>query len=201
MIKIIIIIGLVAMLIFSIVRKLNLFGQVRNTQRISAPTHIIEINAPLSIYQSLVKKTLVTVVIGIGLLLATIILASKFKIALIMLPISLYLIAQFFVLNNHLKIARDLRMFYDIHKNEIEVNIKDSKTFKINLLSDIIKIKEIKSVQKNNGILFGYYQLTISSGQVVYIPYLLRENPYTKPFFDKLEIFDREIETKLFPVI
>lgn len=190
-----------AMLIFSIVRRLKLFGNSVYSHRIAPSSDVIEINAPLSLYKSLAQKTLVTVVIGIALLLATIILASKFKIALLMLPISLYLIAQFFILNNHIKIARDQRLFYNLKNNELEVYFNDDNKQKINLLNDTKYIVEVKSVQRNNGVLFGYYKLITSSNQPVYIPYILRKNQHTKPFFDKLELFEREIETKLFPII
>lgn len=201
MVKILIILALVAMLIFSIVRKLKLLGNSVYSTSIAQSSDVIEIKAPLSLYKSLVQKTLVTVVIGIALLLATIILASKFKIALLMLPISLYLIAQFFILNNHIKIARDQRLFYHVKNNELEVYYDNDNKYKINLLNDTKSIVEVKSVQRNNGVLFGYYKLVTSSNQSVYIPYILRENQQTMPFFDKLELFEREIETKLFPII
>ena len=201
MVKILIILALVAMLIFSIVRKLKLLGNSVYSTSIAQSSDVIEIKAPLSLYKSLVQKTLVTVVIGIALLLATIILASKFKIALLMLPISLYLIAQFFILNNHIKIARDQRLFYHVKNNELEVYYDNDNKYKINLLNDTKLIVEVKSVQRNNGVLFGYYKLVTSSNQSVYIPYILRENQQTMPFFDKLELFEREIETKLFPII
>ena len=200
MIKIILIGALIAMLIFSIVRKLNLFGSWSTTQRLSTPSEIIEVSAPISIYKSAVQKTLLTVVIGIVLLLVIIILASKFKIALIMLPVSLYLIAQFFLLNNHLKSARNQQIIFNTRTNEVQVELDKGKIYTFNLLNDVNKVSEIKSVQSNNGILFGYYKIHTSQN-IIYIPYLISHNLQTKPFFDKLQLFDREIETKLFPII
>lgn len=200
MIKIIIIGALIAMLIFSIVRKLNLFGSWSTTQHLSSPSEIIEISAPLSIYKSAVKKTLITVGIGVLLLLITIILASKFKIALIMLPVSFYLIGQFFILNNHLKASKNQRMVYNRITHEVKIKKNDDKIQIFNLLNDVKKVSEIKSVQKNNGLLFGYYVLHTEK-ENYYIPYVIAQNPQTKPFFDKLQLFDREIETKLFPII
>lgn len=188
------------MLIFSIVRKLNLFGSWSTTQRLSTPSEIIEVSAPISIYKSAVQKTLLTVVIGIVLLLVIIILASKFKIALIMLPVSLYLIAQFFLLNNHLKSARNQQIIFNTRTNEVQVELDKGKIYTFNLLNDVNKVSEIKSVQSNNGILFGYYKIHTSQN-IIYIPYLISHNLQTKPFFDKLQLFDREIETKLFPII
>lgn len=200
MIKIIIIVALIAMLIFSIVRKLNLFGSWSTTQRLSSPSEIIEISAPLSIYKSAVKKTLITVGVGVLLLLITIVLASKFKIALIMLPVSLYLIGQFFILNNHLKASKNQRMIYNSLTHEIQVEDNNNKVQNFNLLNDVKRVSEVKSVQKNNGLLFGYYVLHTQK-ENYFIPYIIAQNPQTRPFFDKLQLFDREIETKLFPII
>jgi hypothetical protein len=199
MIKIIIIAALIAMLIFSIVRKLNLFGSWSTTQHLSSPSEIIEISAPLSIYKSAVKKTLITVGIGVLLLLITIVLASKFKIVLIMLPVSFYLIGQFFILNNHLKITKHQRIVYNSITHEMQVE-NNNKIQVFNLLTDVKKVSEVKSVQKNNGQLFGYFILHTQT-ENYYIPYVIAQNPQTKPFFDKLQLFDREIETKLFPII
>ncbi|WP_159638659.1 hypothetical protein [Sphingobacterium composti Ten et al. 2007 non Yoo et al. 2007] len=200
MIKIIIIGALIAMLIFSIVRKLNLFGSWSTTKRLSTPTEIIEISAPLSIYKSAVKKTLITVGIGILILLITIVIASKFKIALFMLPVSFYLIGQFFILNNHLKATKNQRIIYNSKTHEVQVEISNNKIEIFNLLNDVKRVTEVKSVQKNNGILFGYYKLH-TQNHTYNIPYIIAQNPQTKPFFDKLQLFDREIETKLFPII
>ncbi|TCV05355.1 hypothetical protein EDC17_10756 [Sphingobacterium alimentarium] len=201
MIKVIIIVALLAILIFSIVRKLKIFGSLGESSRLNASTETIEIVAPLSLYKSLVQKTLFTVAIGIGLLLITIILASKFKIALIMLPISIYLIAQFFILNNHIKIAKSQHLSYNINSHNLSVQSENNKILNINILNDIKSLQEVKAVQKNNGILFGYYKIITVTNEVVYIPFLISENLQTKPFFEKLQLFNREIETKLFPVI
>ncbi|MCA5003626.1 hypothetical protein [Sphingobacterium bovistauri] len=200
MIKFLIIGALIALLIFSIVRKLNIFKSFGTTERLTTPSEIIEISAPLSIYKSAVTKTLFTVGIGIIILLITLLLASKFKIALIMLPISMYLIAQFFILNNHIKASRNQRIIYNKNTNEVQIELNQSSIEKFNLLEDIKFVSEIKSVQKNNGVLFGYYKLQTHHNTYI-IPYLVAQNPQTKPFFDKLQLFDREIETKLFPII
>lgn len=199
MLKIVIIVALVALLIFSIVRKLNIFKSFGSSERLTTASEIIEISAPLNVYKSAVKKTLLTVGIGIVILLVTIVLASKFKIALIMLPISLYLIAQFFILNNHIKYARTQRILFNRNTNDVHIELNHTKN-DFNLLADIKKVTETKSVQKNNGILFGYYKLQTSSDTYI-VPYIVAQNPQTKPFFDKLQLFDREIETKLFPII
>ncbi|WP_039054392.1 hypothetical protein [Sphingobacterium sp. T2] len=41
----------------------------------------------------------------------------------------------------------------------MEVDFADGKKIKFNLLTDTIKVKEVKAVQKNNGVLLGYFSL------------------------------------------
>ena len=200
MFKIILIGALIGLLIFSIVRKLNLFGSRETVQRLSSPTEIIDISAPLSIYKTIVQKTLITVGVGVLVLLIALFIGSKFKIALIMLPVSIYLIAQFFVLNNHIKISRKQHIVYNSITHEVLVKIENQKPQQFNLLKDVRKITEVKSVQKNNGVLFGYYKLETSTSSY-YITYLIAQNLQTKPFFDKIHLFERTVETKLFPII
>lgn len=199
MTKIIIIGALIAILFYSIVRKLGGMNS-SYTQRLSTPSEIIAISASLAIYKSLLRKTLLSVGTGALILLVCIILAAKFKIALIMLPLSFYLIGQFFVLSNHIKAVKKQRIFYNRNTHDMEVDFADGKKIKFNLLTDTIKVKEVKAVQKNNGVLLGYFSLKTHS-HTVNIPYLIALNGDTQPFFNTLQSFDREIETKLFPVI
>lgn len=162
--------------------------------------NIIELKLPLPILKTLLKKTLFSVGTGIILLLITVIIASKFKVALIMLPISIYLIAQFFLLNNHIKTIKSQYIQYDRLNEKLIVSKLYDDDFTIDLNSEIITLREVKSVQKNNGINLGYYELKTNS-KTVNIPFIVAENPQTKPFFDKLNHFARELETKLFPII
>lgn len=76
----------------------------------------------------------------------------------------------------------------------------EGKKSTLDLSNDTIQVKEVNAVQKNNGILLGYFELS-SHKSKCYIPFLLVENARNKPFFDKLQRFNREIETKLFPII
>lgn len=161
---------------------------------------IIELDVPTSILKGILKKTMLTIGTGIILLLIIIVIAAKFKIALIMLPISLYLIGQFFLFNNHIKILKKQRVLFNTQSNEVSVEYMSGKKLHFNLLSDIKEVREFRSVQKNNGVLLGYFELFTEHDKVI-IPYLVAENLRTKPFFDKLQLFKREIETKLFPII
>lgn len=160
----------------------------------------IDINIPTFMLQRLLKKTLMTVGTGFLILIIVIIIASKFKIALLFIPISFYLIGQYFVFSNHIKTIRNQKITYNIHANTLSVNTSDGNRSTINLATDAITIKEVKTVQKNNGLLMGYFVLS-NKATTCYLPYLLVENAETKPFFDTLQLFKREVETKLFPII
>lgn len=198
--KILILGVLLAVLLFFIARRFNFFISKNINQNINKNSTVIELDVPTYILKGILKKTMLTIGSGILLLLITIVIASKFKIALIMLPVSLYLIGQFFLFNNHLKAVKKQRILYNTQSNEVSVEYTSGKKLKFNLLSDIKEIREFRSVQKNNGILLGYYELFTAQDKIV-IPYLIAENLQTKLFFDKLQLFKREIETRLFPII
>lgn len=117
-----------------------------------------------------------------------------------MLPVSLYLIGQFFVFNNHIKTIRNQKVHYDSETQETYIEWLDGSSLKFNLLTDVKELREVQAVQKNNGMLMGYYQITIGT-KVIFLPYLLLENPNNKLFFDKLRLIGRQSETKLFPII
>ena len=199
--KLLIIGILVLAFIYLILRRFNIFNNVTNTYSSNQNRNgIIEIGIPIRMLKSTVKKTLITIGSGIFILLITLVLAAKFKIALIMLPISLYLIGQYFLLSNHIKAIRSQRIVFDVNTNDVMVELSDRNVFSFNLDRDIKSLKEYKSVQKNNGIEFGFYQLK-TNGNTINIPHLVLNNAQTKPFFDKLHHLDRQIETKLFPII
>ncbi|WP_196938226.1 hypothetical protein [Sphingobacterium pedocola] len=202
MVKVILVITLLAFILYFIVRRLRMFGtQIRNNYgKIQPSLRIIEITAPANILKAIVQKTLFSVFTGILLLVIILVLATKFKIALIMLPISLYLIGQFLVLNNHIRHTRNQRIFYDKINDDLTIESLEGNRIVFNLITDVKAYKEIKSVQKNNGILFGYYEMILAK-QKITISYLLKENAENKTLFDKLAHFPTEVETKLFPVI
>lgn len=198
--KFIIIGALIAILLYYIIRRFKISGNSAQTNLSKRNSQYIELSAPIFVLKNALKKTLVTVASGIILLLIIILLAVKFKIILILLPISIFLIAQFFVLNNHIKKIKSQRLIYDTAQHKITAEVLDGNTKYIVLDRDNIKLKIVKSVQKNNGVLLGFYELYADSNKIT-IPFLVAENLQTKPFFDKLKEFDREIETKLFPII
>jgi hypothetical protein len=146
------------------------------------------------------KQTLFSVLIGFVLLIIVLVIAAKFRIALFMLPISFYLIGQYFVLMNQIKALRKQQLFYNHRSQEVKVRLTNGDDLVFRLDTELSKIDEVRSVQKNNGILLGYYVLLFAHYKVV-VPFILQENPYNKPFFEKLHIFPREIENKLFPII
>lgn len=117
-----------------------------------------------------------------------------------MLPISIYLIGQFFVFNNHIKAIRGQQIHYDSETQDVHVEWIDGRSLNFNLQRDITELREIRAVQKNNGLHMGYYQLFVGT-KTICLPYLLQENPNSKLFFDKLQPLKRSIETKLFPII
>ena len=153
------------------------------------------VESSVSIIQRTIKNTLVSVGIGIVLFVVTIFLALKVKIILLMLPISLYLMSQLFLLNNQLKYAKDQRIWYNPNTNI------SGNTVTFNILTDIQRIKAVKSVQKNNNILFGYYELTVQNNQI-YIPFILEDNPLNTRFFNTLkENYPVDAKSSLFPII
>ena len=198
--KVLIIGILIALLAFFIMRKLRLFNNTTNSKKVGISKEIIEINTPLPILNQILKKTLITVGTGVVLLIVMVVLMAKFKIALLMLPISLYLIGQFFILNNHIRTIKNQRIFFNTQTNQVTISDLSGHDYEFNLLINTHSIKEYKSVQRNNGVLLGYYEI-ITEYNKIYIPYLAAENPQTKPFFDKLQLFDRVVESKLFPII
>lgn len=197
--KIVIIGILLAVLIYFILRRLNFFNLSKVEQIPYAP-RATEIGMPTHLLKRGLKRILYTVGTGMILLLIILLIAAKFKIALIMLPVSLYLIGQFFVFNNHIKTIRNQKIQYDPETQETRIEWVDGSSLKFNLQTDIKELKEVQAVQKNNGILMGYYQVSVGT-KVIFLPYLLLENPTNKPFFEKLQLRSRQSETKLFPII
>ncbi|WP_164122101.1 MULTISPECIES: hypothetical protein [Sphingobacterium] len=197
--KIIIIGILLAVLIYFILCRLNFFN-FGKVQEIPLSPGVTEIGIPTPLLKRGLKRVLYTVGTGMILLCIILLIAAKFKIALIMLPISLYLIGQFFVFNNHVKTIRNQKINYDSESQVIYIEWLDGSSIKFNLLTDIKKLSEVQAVQKNNGMLLGYYQIAIGT-KMIFLPYLLLENPKNKLFFDKLKSLSRQSETKLFPII
>lgn len=182
-----------------ITRKVSKF-QFNNTSIPLSKSENIELSVPTFILQQLLKKTLYSVGTGLLILIVILVIASKFKVVLILLPISFYLIGQFFVFNNHIKVIKNQKIIYNQRNHLLSVSSADNKNISFDLSTNQTKVKEFKSVQKNNGLLTGYFELSNTQGKC-YIPYFIAANPNTKPFFDRITRINREVETKLFPVI
>lgn len=154
-----------------------------------------------SVISMTIKKTITAVGIGIILLAITLLLAIKIKILLFLLPISVYLIGHLFLLSNHIKHSKNQQIWFDPLSNNVVLEQLNEPNLQFNLSRDLVKVKEIKSVQNTNGLQFGYYILYIKNHQI-YLPFLLKENLSNKSFFDQFtEIEKTEKQTKLFPII
>ena len=200
MFKVIVIGALLAILIFFIIRRLGLGFQGGTTTSYIQSSEWLELRLDNATLKRAVKQTLLSVGIGFILLVLILLVASKFRIALLLLPISFYLIGQYFILMNHIKASRKLQIFFHRNLNEIKVYTPGKTSVHYRLDEEMVQLKEIKGVQKNQGLLFGYYAVRIGRS-TFNIPYLLEENKQNKPFFHYLQPMSREIETKLFPII
>lgn len=203
--KIFIIIALIGLLVYLIARKFMLTTSASNTSIIKARQRqrfvVIDTSSPL--INRVTRSTLRTVGIGFLLLLLTLVLGMKIKILWILIPLSLYLIGQFFVYTNHIKSIKNQRIYFNPETYEVLVDYIKDQPLSFNLMRDIVSVSEIKSVQKNRDTLFGYYKLHLKQGMVV-IPYLIEQNDNStnKLFFTYLnENYKIEVESKLFPII
>lgn len=197
--KLIVIGILLAVLIYYIIRRLNIFSAAVEDRRVQSNQPLVLTVSPSVLKRSL-KAVLYSVGTGMVLLFIILLIAAKFKIALIMLPVCFYLIGQFFVFNNHANTVKQQKLQYDGNTHDVSIKNIKGETIRFNLLKDVTALKEVRSVQKNNGLLMGYYCLHVGNNRI-FIPYLLQDMPQNKPFFDKLQLFNRELETKLFPII
>ncbi len=198
MFKVIFIGALLAVLIFFIIRRLGFIGG--RPQTYLQTSEWLELRLDNATLKKVVKQTLFSVGIGFVLLILVLVIAAKFKIALILIPISLYLIGQYFILINHINATKKYQIFFHRNSNAIKVRSKGEEYMNFSLHDEAWSLKEVKAVQKNNGLLIGYYELRLGRSKV-YISSLLEENVQNKAFFEKLRQFPREIESKLFPVI
>lgn len=202
--KIFIIVALVGLLVYLIARRFILTS-VGNTSIVKASQrqHFVLIDTSPQLIRRVTKSTLRTVGIGFLLLMITLVLGMKIKILWILIPLSLYLIGQFFVYTNHIKSTKDQRIYFNLETYEVLVDYIKDQPLSFNLMRDVMSVSEIKSVQKNRDTLFGYYKLRLKQGAVV-IPYLVEQNDnrVNKLFFTYLnENFKIEVESRLFPII
>lgn len=199
MAKLLIIVALLVVLLYLAVRTISKYKYNNYATRINEQK-IFEVNIPSFMLQQLLKKNLITVGVGFFMLIIILFLGSKFKIILILLPLSFYLIGQFFVFNNHVKSIKNSKITFNTINNLLTIESLNKKPISIDLTTKELSLKEVKSVQKNNDLLFGYFELTYQK-EKYYISYLLAENLQNKVFFVKLRQISRNTESKLFPII
>src|SRR5690606_4687724 len=112
MFKLLLIVSLITLLIYFLTRKVIL----KNKSKIVLLQYkqgFTLIESGSSIIQKAIKNTLLSVGIGLILLIITLLLAIKIKILLFLLPISLYLISQFLLLNNQLKYLKNQQIWFN----------------------------------------------------------------------------------------
>ena len=198
--KILLIVILVGILIYFLSRRVMMKGKSMFIQKSNKQGYYL-IESGASIIQKTIKNTLFSVGIGVVLFIITIFLALKVKIILLMLPISLYLMSQLFLLNNQLKYAKDQRIWFNPNTNVVMIEWLSGNTVTFNILTDVQQVKAVKSVQKNNQILFGYYEISVHNNQI-YVPFILEDNPVNTRFFKTLkENYPVAPKSSLFPII
>lgn len=197
--KFVIIAVLVGILIFFIARRLMnipLFA----AKRIEYPG-FIPIEADKNIVNRVINTTLGSVAIGFVLLIVILFLGIKVKIFLFLLPISFYLMGQLFLLANHINHTKRQRMWFNPKTNDILIHNKKQGNISINLYRDVHEVIEVRSIQKNRGILFGYFKLATDMGDV-YIPFLYKDNQHNNFFFTPLQ-YDFQVKSRsvFFPMV
>lgn len=198
--KLLLILLLVGVLIYFISRKLQAVGKSLAVQKQAKQGYIL-IDAGSQVVNKVIKNTLFSVGIGVVLLVITLVLAMKVKILLIMLPISLYLIGQLFLLNNQLKYTKDQQIWYNPANNDVLVEWLSGQKVQFNLLRDIQQIRTVKAVQKNNQVQFGYYEIIVHNNQL-FLPLIIEENQINNRFFKTLkDNYSIKGKTTLFPLI
>ena len=198
--KILLIAILLGVLIYFISRRFLMSNKSTAVQR-STKQGFVLIESSGPILQRIIKNTIYTVAIGAILFVITIVLAMKVKIILFALPISLYLMSQFFLLNNQLKYAKDQRIWFNPNTNDVQVEWLSGNRMGFNLLRDVQHVRAVRSVQKNRQVLFGYYELTVQQ-QPIYIPFIIEDNQVNAGFFRTLkENYPVDPKSSLFPII
>jgi len=161
------------------------------------------VGCPPSAIGQAAKNTLQTAGTGIVLFVAILLLGMKVRVLWIALPLALYLIGQFFVYTNHVKTVKNLRIYFHPRTNDLYVQRIGRKDLRFNLLRDVVKVTGVKAVQKNRGLLFGYYRLHLEN-EALCVPYLLlrHDHPNNRTFLGHIaDNFEIKAESRLFPVI
>lgn len=161
------------------------------------------IGTSTQLIQRITKSTLRTVGVGFLLFFIALILGMKIKILWILFPLSLYLMGQLFVYSNHVQYVKGQRIYFNPQTYDVLVEFVKAPPLSFNLIRDVTRVSEVKSVQKNREALFGYYAIHLNKNTVM-IPYLIEQHRSVANvvFFRYInENFKIEIESKLFPII
>ncbi|MEI5985627.1 MULTISPECIES: hypothetical protein [Sphingobacterium] len=198
--KFLLIIALLGILLYFISNKIIKAGKSMAIKRQAKQGYVL-VDSNEQLINKVIKSCLYSVGIGVILLAITLFLAMKVKILLLMLPISLYLIGQILILNNHLKYAKEQEIWFNPQNSDVLVEWTSGNQIRFNLLRDIQGIRSVKAIQKNNKVLFGYYELIVQNNPL-YIPFLLEENPLNKRFFQSIkDNYTIAQKSSLFPMI
>ena len=201
--KILWIVALVGLLIYYIGRRLFMGVSQATSVTVSGRRGFQLVDTHSALMGRVTRSTFTTVGIGIALLFVILILAFKVKIILIALPLSFYLIGQFFVYNNQLRLTKDQKLYFDATNNQVCLARLRADDLYFNLHHDVLRVAEVNSVQTNRGVLFGYYTLQLKSGETIAISLLLAQNDnrINTLFFERLKEQGKvKVHMKLFPM-
>lgn len=199
MIKLLFIAILIGTLLYFVGRRLFNFG--RKPGNSLPPRGYIHLSVDNRVTNQVIQSSILTVCTGFILFLLILFLGMKVHILLILLPVSLYLMGQLFLVANHLASTRKVAIWYNPMTKGMRLQTKDGRIFDLNLYTDIDKVVKINAVQRNRKVLLGVYELTGSRMQFR-ISNLLTDNPKNEPFFQDVEQhFDPKVSTHLFPTV
>lgn len=201
--KFLLIAALVGLLFYLFFRRFFMSKDAQSIVRYQGKKDFILVDTNRKLIGNAMQSTLWTVGIGFFIFLIVLILGMKIKILWIALPLALYLIGQLFVYTNHVKFTRDQRIYFNPLNQMVLVDFLKGPSLSFHMLTDVLKVTEVKAVQKNRNIIYGYYKLSLKQGQLI-VPYLVEQNdsPQNKQFFQLLnKNYPITVERRLFPII
>lgn len=152
---------------------------------------------------NITRSTLWTVGIGIVLFLIVLILGMKIK-SYGSLFRYVYILLDNFLSTQIIFAPQKINaVYFDTNTYDVLIDYVKGPPLSFNLQRDVIRVSEVRSVQKNRDTIFGYYRIHTSRGIVV-LPYILEqsERVWNQHFFEYLNTnYKIEIESKLFPII
>lgn len=199
MTKVLIITVLLGLLLFLVVGRLFRFASGRPSAM--EPWGFREVRVDAALLNEAIKSSVLTGLSGFGLLLVILLLGMKIKILFILLPISIYLIIQLFVITNHLSSMRKVSLWYNADSKDATLFLKGGREIHFNLSRDVEKVERIDAVQKNRKILLGVYRFSGTQFEFG-LSSLLSENRANRFFFDDVDRYFRPaVRTTLLPLV